>query len=55
MTNPMRVVSHPQGSEVIFTVRQIELDDDEFARDIRMVEEDLDRLAVLVASTSGAR
>ena len=52
VTNPLRVVSHPDGSEVIFTVRQIELSDDEFARDIRMVEADLDRLASLVLGTS---
>lgn len=55
VTNPMRVVSHPEGSEVIFTVRQIELGDEEFERDIRMVEEDLDRLAVLVSTSCSAR
>ncbi|WP_458042840.1 MULTISPECIES: SRPBCC family protein [Bacteria] len=49
VTNPLRVVAHPEGSEVIFTVRQIELTDDEFARDIRMVEADLDRLAARVS------
>ena len=48
VTNPLRVISHPNGAEVIFTVRQIELSDEEFARDIGMVEADLDRLAVLV-------
>ena len=48
VTNPLRVVAHPDGSEVIFTVRQIELSDAEFARDIRMVEADLERLAGLV-------
>jgi hypothetical protein len=45
VTNPLRVVAHPEGAEVIFTVRQIELTDDEFERDIRMVEADLERLA----------
>lgn len=44
VTNPVRVLSHPNGAEVIFTVRQIELDDDEFARDIDMVAGDLERL-----------
>ena len=55
VTNPLRVMAHPDGSEVIFTVRQIELTDEEFDRDIRMVEADLDRLAQLVlgASTPG--
>ncbi len=48
VNNPLRVVAHPDGSEVIFTVRQIELTDEEFARDIRMVQADLDRLAQLV-------
>jgi len=52
VTNPLRVVAHPAGSEVIFTVRQIELTDEEFARDIRMVEADLDRLAQRTLDTS---
>ncbi|WP_104164454.1 SRPBCC family protein [Arthrobacter sp. SX1312] len=54
VTNPMRVVSHPDGAEVIFTVRQIELSDTEFARDVRMVEADLDRLAALVSNGAPA-
>lgn len=44
VTNPVRVLSHPNGAEVVFTVRQIELDDKEFARDINLVEADLERL-----------
>jgi uncharacterized protein YndB with AHSA1/START domain len=52
VTNPLRVVAHPDGSEVIFTVRQIELSDAEFARDIRMVEADLERLAGLVLDSA---
>lgn len=44
VTNPVRVLSHPDGAEVIFTVRQIELDDEEFARDVSLVEADLERL-----------
>ena len=44
VTNPVRVLAHPDGAEVIFTVRQIELDDAEFARDIEMVVADLARL-----------
>ncbi|MHA7284356.1 SRPBCC family protein [Arthrobacter sp. TMS2-4] len=44
VTNPVRVVSHPEGAEVVFTVRQRELDDDEFARDIDIVAADLERL-----------
>lgn len=53
VTNPMRVMSHPHGSEIIFTVRQIELSDEDFARDIGMVEADLDRLAKLVSPDAG--
>ena len=48
VTNPLRVVAHPDGAEVIFTVRQLDLSDEEFARDIAMVEADLERLATLV-------
>jgi uncharacterized protein YndB with AHSA1/START domain len=47
VTNPVRVLSHPEGSEIVFTVRQIELTDDEFDRDIATVEEDLERLKQL--------
>ncbi len=47
VTNPMRVVAHPYGAEVVFTVRQIDLDDAEFSRDVEMVAADLDRLADL--------
>ena len=48
VTNPLRVLAHPDGCEVVFSVRQIELTDDEFDRDCRMVAEDLDRLRVLM-------
>lgn len=44
VTNPVRVLAHPEGAEVVFTVRQIELDDDAFARDVAMVAADLERL-----------
>lgn len=42
--NPMRVMAHPAGSEVVFTVRQVELTDAEFERDCSMVAADLVRL-----------
>ncbi|MBP2436914.1 SRPBCC family protein [Microbacterium amylolyticum] len=48
VNNPLRVVAHPDGSEVIFTVRQIELTDEEFDRDCRLVAEDLDRLRAIL-------
>jgi hypothetical protein len=44
VTDPVRVLAHPDGAEVVFTVRQIELDDDEFARDVDLVATDLERL-----------
>jgi hypothetical protein len=44
----MRVLAHPEGSEIVFTVRQIELTDEEFDRDIGMVEGDLERLKRLM-------
>lgn len=45
VNNPVRVLSHPNGAEILFTVRQIELSDEEFERDLAMVAEDLKRLA----------
>lgn len=48
ITNPLRVLAHPEGSEVVFTVRQIQLTDEEFERDCRMVGEDLARLRRLI-------
>jgi hypothetical protein len=48
INNPVRVLAHPNGSEVLFTVRQIDLSDEEFDRDTAMVAEDLERLRALV-------
>ena len=48
VNNPVRVLSHPQGSEVVFTVRQLGLSDEEFDRDCATVAEDLERLKQLV-------
>jgi hypothetical protein len=50
VTNPVRVLPHPDGAEIVFTVRQLDLTDDEFDRDARTVEEDLDRLCQLVGA-----
>ncbi|MFC3299320.1 SRPBCC family protein [Arthrobacter agilis] len=52
VTNPVRVLAHPDGAEVVFTVRQIELDDDEFARDVNLVAADLERLERQVSQHS---
>lgn len=48
VTNPLRVLAHPLGCEVIFTVRQIELSDEEFARDCEMVAADLETLRGII-------
>jgi hypothetical protein len=46
--NPVRILSHPTGSEIVFTIRQIDLTDDEFDRDTSLVEQDLERLKQLM-------
>jgi hypothetical protein len=57
VTNPVRVIAHPDGAEIVFSVRQLDLSNDEFERDATTVGEDLDRLRRLVenvpASTDG--
>ncbi|MEQ6902016.1 SRPBCC family protein [Nocardioides sp. YIM 152588] len=47
VTNPIRVLAHPEGAEVVFTIRQLNLSDDEFERDADMVAQDLERLRAL--------
>ena len=48
VNNPLRILTHPDGSEVLFTVRQIELTDEEFAQDCARVADDLERLKQLI-------
>ncbi len=48
VANPVRVIAHPDGAEIIFTVRQRDLTDAEFDRDCAAVEADLDTLKRLV-------
>ncbi len=50
VNNPVRVLAHPDGAEVLFTVRQIELTDEEYERDLRIVADDLKRLKALMES-----
>jgi uncharacterized protein YndB with AHSA1/START domain len=52
VTNPIRVLAHPDGAEVVFTIRHIELDDDGFARDADSVAADLERLTRQVSQQS---
>lgn len=46
--NPMRVAPHPEGAEVVFSVRQLALSDDELDRDAGLVQADLERLRDLL-------
>jgi len=48
VNNPLRVLPHPDGAELVFTLRQSDMTDDEFDRDTRMIEADLDRLRQLL-------
>ncbi|WP_313406592.1 SRPBCC family protein [Aeromicrobium sp.] len=52
VTNPFRVLTHPHGAEVVFTIRRLEMSDDEFERDCQMIEQDLDALRRLVESST---
>ncbi|MEE3853530.1 SRPBCC family protein [Gordonia sp. LSe1-13] len=42
--NPLRVIAHPDGAEVVFTVRQRDLSDDAFDADCAAVQRDLETL-----------
>lgn len=54
VTNPVRVLSHPDGCEIVFTVRQRDLSNAEFDRDAEAVAADLARLkSLLEAERSG--
>ena len=48
VTNPFRVFAHPDGAEILMTVRQLDLSDEDFERDCRQVEADLATLAGLL-------
>ncbi|MHA7861953.1 SRPBCC family protein [Tessaracoccus sp. Y36] len=53
--NPLRVLAHPDGAEVVFTVRQLDLSDEEFERDCQMVADDLTRLKEIVEGPAARR
>jgi hypothetical protein len=42
--NPVRVIAHPDGAEVIFTLRQLSLTEEQFEKDAAAVAADLERL-----------
>lgn len=44
VNNPVRVISHPDGAEVVFTIRQLATTDEEFERDAATVASDLRQL-----------
>lgn len=44
VNNPVRILAHPEGAEILFTIRQRDLSDEEFDRDSAAVERDLDTL-----------
>jgi hypothetical protein len=46
--NPVRVLVHPDGAEVVFTLRQGDASAEDLARDAALVEADLQRLKRLV-------
>lgn len=48
VTNPVRIIAHPDGAEIIFTIRQLGLSDEQFDRDTAAVEQDLDTLRRLL-------
>ena len=41
VNNPLRVLAHPDGAEVVFSVRQLGMTDEEFDRDCAAVAADL--------------
>lgn len=46
--NPLRVLAHPAGAEVVFTLRRLDgMSDEDVERDASTVAEDLDRLRAL--------
>lgn len=48
VNNPVRVLAHPGGAEVVFTVRQGDASEQDYARDLDAVEADLKRLKSLM-------
>ena len=46
--NPLRVIPHSDGAEVIFTIRQLNASDEDFDRDTDMVRADLETLNSLL-------
>jgi hypothetical protein len=50
VTNPLRVLAHPDGAEVLFTVRRLGASEADFDRDCATVRADLERLRSLLTT-----
>ncbi|NMD58346.1 MULTISPECIES: SRPBCC family protein [Tsukamurella] len=50
INNPLRVLAHPDGAEVLFTVRRLGASDADFERDCATVRADLERLRGLLTA-----
>ncbi|WP_205529104.1 SRPBCC family protein [Microbacterium halotolerans] len=48
VSNPLRVVAHPEGAEVVFTVRRLGATDEAFDADCAAVAADLERLRAIL-------
>lgn len=48
VNNPLRVLEHPDGAEVVFTVRQLDASDEDFAADCAAVARDLEALRAII-------
>ncbi|KHK96104.1 polyketide cyclase [Microbacterium mangrovi] len=46
--NPVRVIAHPDGAELIFTLRQLNLTDEQYEKDAAAVTADLERLRTVL-------
>ena len=51
--NPLRVLAHPEGAEVVFTLRQLAMSGAELDRDAALIAGDLERLRTLLEERHG--
>ena len=48
VSNPLRVVAHPEGAEIVFTVRRLGSAEEDFDADCATVAADLERLRAIL-------
>lgn len=53
VNNPLRVLVHPDGAEILFTVRRLGATEADFERDCATVRADLERLRELLTDDRG--